>query len=63
MLKLFVSLQSRFMELRESEKGQAYVEYGILLAIVAVGLIAILGTFRNDIIAAFNELRSHVDGT
>lgn len=63
MLKLFIALQTRYMELRDSEKGQAYVEYGILLAIVAVGLIAVLGFFRDDIRDAFNALGDKVDGS
>jgi len=63
MLKFIVPLQTRYMELRDNEKGQAYVEYGILLALVAVGLIVTLGLFRDDLIAAFNVLRGKVDGT
>jgi Flp pilus assembly pilin Flp len=60
MLKLFVSLQTRFMELRESQKGQAYVEYGVLLALVAIALIVTLGFFADDIEAAFNKIGNTV---
>ena len=56
MLKFFVSLQNRVAELRDREDGQAFVEYGVLLAIVAIGLIVLLTTFRNDICDALNAI-------
>lgn len=62
MLKLFVALQNRFAELRDREEGQAYVEYGVLLAIVAIGLIVTMGFFRNDLITAFGKIRTAVQG-
>ena len=62
MLKFFISLQTRITELRDRQEGQAYVEYGVLLALVAVGLIVTVGLFRNDIIAAFNDIRTAVQG-
>jgi Flp pilus assembly pilin Flp len=59
MLKLFVALQTRVMNFRD-EKGQAYAEYGILLALVAVGLIVALGLFRKDIADAFDKIGEKV---
>ena len=62
MLKIFVALQTRFMELRESQKGQAYVEYGVLLALVAIALIVTLGFFADDVKSAFNKIGNTVSG-
>ena len=62
MLKIFVALQNRFAELRDREEGQAYVEYGVLLAIVAIGLIVTMGFFRTDLVNAFNRIRTSVQG-
>ena len=45
--------------LREDE-GAAIAEYGLLLAIVAVGLIAILTAFRNDIATWWNGMRETI---
>ena len=56
MLKLFVSLQSRVMELRDRQEGQAFAEYGLLLAIVAIGLLVVLAVFRNALIGVFNTV-------
>jgi len=56
MLKLFVTLQSRVMELRDRQEGQAFAEYGLLLAIVAIGLLVVLAVFRNALIGVFNTV-------
>jgi pilus assembly protein Flp/PilA len=45
--------------LRDDE-GAAIAEYGLLLAIVAVGLIAILTAFRNDIATWWNGMRENI---
>jgi pilus assembly protein Flp/PilA len=48
--------------LREDE-GAAIAEYGLLLAIVAVGLIAILTAFRDDIAIWWNTMREDITAT
>lgn len=44
------------------ESGSILTEYGLLLVIVALSLIAVLGLFRNDLIKKFNEIRFEVNG-
>ena len=56
MLKLIVSLQNRVAELRDREEGQAYVEYGVLIAVVAIGMIVFLGLFRGQLSSAFSSI-------
>jgi Flp pilus assembly pilin Flp len=41
MLKLFVSLQNRLPELRE-EEGQTMAEYGVVLAVITLVIVATL---------------------
>ena len=41
MLKLFVAIQSKVAELR-SEEGQTMAEYGVVLAVITVGIILAL---------------------
>jgi pilus assembly protein Flp/PilA len=48
--------------IREDD-GAAIAEYGLLLAIVAVGLIAILTAFRNDISEWWNNMRDDITET
>ena len=45
------------------DDGAAIAEYGLLLAIVAVGLIAILTAFRNDISQWWNTMRDDITDT
>jgi Flp pilus assembly pilin Flp len=45
--------------IREDD-GAAIAEYGLLLAIVAVGLIIILSAFRNDIAVWWNGMREEI---
>jgi Flp pilus assembly pilin Flp len=62
MLKLFIALQTRVTGLRDRQEGQAYVEYGVLLALVAIGLIVTVGLFRDEIIQAFKDITTAVKG-
>jgi Flp pilus assembly pilin Flp len=41
MLKLFISLQSRLLELRK-EEGQTMAEYGVVLAVITLVIVATL---------------------
>jgi pilus assembly protein Flp/PilA len=43
---------SKFMQ---DESGQGLVEYALIIALVAIGLIAILVVFRNSIGRVFQE--------
>jgi pilus assembly protein Flp/PilA len=45
------------------DDGAAIAEYGLLLAIVAVGLIAILTAFRNDIATWWNDMKDKITET
>ena len=42
------------------ERGSIMTEYGLLLVIVALSLIGVLGLFRDDLIAKFDEIRGEV---
>lgn len=43
-----------------SQSGQALSEYGLVIAIVVLGLVAVLGTFRNELASAFASLGASV---
>ena len=53
---------SKLRNLLHDQNGSVLTEYGILVVIIAVGLIAILGTFRESIITKFNEIISGISG-
>jgi len=44
----------------KNEKGSILTEYGLLLVIIALSLVAVLGLFRDDLIRKFNEIRAEV---
>ncbi len=43
------------------ESGQGLVEYALIIALVAIGLIAILTLFRNAIGNVFNQTKNNLD--
>ena len=43
------------------ESGQGLVEYALIIALVAIGLIAILVLFRNSIGNVFNEGKNRLN--
>jgi len=48
-------MQSLWRTFRSDEAGQGLVEYALIIALVAVGLVAILLVLRNSIGAVFNN--------
>lgn len=45
------------------ESGQDMAEYGLLLALIGVALVAIIGTFRGSIEAAFTRANGALNTT
>ena len=45
----------------KDDSGQGLVEYALIIALVAIGLIAILILFRNSIGNVFNESRNRLN--
>ncbi|NEU30500.1 Flp family type IVb pilin [bacterium LRH843] len=46
-----------------NEKGQALSEYGVILGIVLVAVIAVLITFGDAIVGVFNNIISSLPGS
>ncbi len=56
MLKLAAYVQSHLASLRDSEEGQTMAEYGVILAVITVGIIAALLVLSGGIEAAINKV-------
>jgi Flp pilus assembly pilin Flp len=60
MLKLFVSLQSAAMnaydDLRTREEGQTMAEYGVVLAVITIGAVAVFTALSGGITGAVNRV-------
>jgi len=55
MLKLFVSLQNRLPELR-NEEGQTMAEYGVVLAVITLVIVATLLLLSGAINTALSKV-------
>lgn len=47
--------------LRNDESGATAIEYGLLAALIAVGLIAILGTLEDSLTGNFQQISTSLD--
>ncbi len=56
MLKLAAYVQSHVARLRYSERGQTMAEYGVILAVITVGIIAALLILSGGIEAAIKKV-------
>lgn len=66
MLKCFVSAQTYLMGLlHRDDKGATAVEYGLLVALIAlviIGVVTLLGSHLKDIFSNVNSSLSNVGG-
>ena len=42
------------------ESGQTMAEYGVVLAVITIGAVAVFGLLAGDITSALNTVRSHL---
>ncbi len=45
-----------FTRLFKDEEGQGMAEYALILVLVAIGVIAVLAAFRQQIVATFQKI-------
>lgn len=55
MLNLYIALQHRLTQLRDSESGAIAVEYGLLIVLVAVALAAMTTNLEKAVAGAFQK--------
>jgi Flp pilus assembly pilin Flp len=55
MLKLFVAAQNAWYSLRE-EEGQTMAEYGVVLAVITIGVVTVLGLLSLGIQGSLNKV-------
>lgn len=59
--RMFVTLQTFFATM-EREEGQGLAEYGLILALVAVVVIAALTAMGDGLIATFTSITAELGG-
>lgn len=52
----------KMMDLVLKEEGQGMTEYGLVLGVIAVGVVAVLITLRTQILALFNNVVTSITG-
>jgi Flp pilus assembly pilin Flp len=57
MLKLFVAMQN-WIAVAKDEKGQTMAEYGVVLAVITIGVVVALGLLSGKISTAINTVAS-----
>lgn len=63
MLKLVAFVQSHAAALRSREEGQTMAEYGVVLAVITVGIIVALVALSGGISEALDKVTSLIDGS
>jgi len=53
---MLLELYTKALSSLKSEKGQTLVEYGLILALVAIVVIVVLGLLGNQIANVFNTI-------
>jgi Flp pilus assembly pilin Flp len=56
MLKLFVAAHNAWFSLREKEEGQTMAEYGVVLAVITIGAVAVFTALSGGITGAINKV-------
>lgn len=56
MLKFITFVQSHAAALRHNERGQTMAEYGVILAVITVGIVAALVVLSGGIEAAIDKV-------
>ena len=59
MLKLFVAIQNKLAEVRD-EEGQTMAEYGVVLAVITIGIVFALGLLSGAISGALDAVRAEL---
>ena len=62
MLKFFVAAQSYAMDIRDRQEGQTMAEYGVVLAVITIGAVAVFTLLAGGITNAIDEVISHLPG-
>jgi pilus assembly protein Flp/PilA len=50
------TLLKKTVSFMKDEEGQGMVEYGLIIALVAIGLIVAIGLLKDNLIAIFNKV-------
>jgi pilus assembly protein Flp/PilA len=58
-----VALQSRIVAVKHDDRGATAVEYGLIVGLIAVVIIAAVATLGGLLNGFFEDINDHLDGT
>jgi pilus assembly protein Flp/PilA len=61
MLQLLVTLRA-FVADRDNDKGATAVEYGLIVALIAAVIVAVVGFLGQDVLGGFTTVETAIDG-
>ncbi len=61
MLQLLATLQA-FVADRDNDKGATAVEYGLIVALIAAVIVAVVGFLGQDVLGGFTTVETAIDG-
>jgi pilus assembly protein Flp/PilA len=61
-LSAMLTIKARFEDQQQKERGATAVEYGLLVALIAAVIIAVVGFLGQDILEAFNTIEDRLGG-
>ncbi len=60
MLKTYVQLQSLYAQLRDRERGATAVEYGLIVALIAAVIVAIVASVGGEVKEGFETVNAEL---
>lgn len=63
MTKLFISIQTLFASLRSEERGATAVEYGLIVALIAAIIVAVVALVGTDVLNGFEKVEDNIGGS
>lgn len=62
MTKMFIYLQLKYADLKESENGATAIEYGLIAAAVGLTLATVMPTIASSLEQTFQDIASGLKG-
>ncbi|CEG26047.1 Flp family type IVb pilin [Bacillus sp. B-jedd] len=56
-------MTEKMKALLTEEQGQGMTEYGLVLGVIAIGVVAILATFKTQIVKMYQDVVKELTGT
>lgn len=62
MLSIFTFIQARLAVLKD-ERGATAVEYGLIVALIAAVIVAVVALVGTDVLGGFNTVEDKINGS